>query len=72
MCFEPSVCNLIDLDMQVRVTHRFRDNQRVDIEGQEQAVEQVVSQNVIKEFTVDDEDVVQVVQVVEVLCYQVT
>ena len=54
------------------MTHRLGDDQRVDVEGQEQAVEQVVGQNVIKEFTVDDEDVVQVVQVVEMLRHQVT
>lgn len=58
--------------MRVRVTYRLWDNQRVDIEGQEQAVEEVVGQNVIKEFTVDDEDIVQVVEVVKVLRYQVT
>ena len=58
--------------MQGKKTYRLRDNQRVDIEGQEQTVEEVVGQNVIKEFTVDDEDIVQVVQVVKVLCYEVT
>lgn len=58
--------------MQGKKTYRLRDNQRVDIEGQEQTVEEVVGQNVIKEFTVYDEDIVQVVQVVEVLCYEVT
>lgn len=50
--------------MQVKVTHRLGDDQRVDVEGQEQTVEEVVGQNVIEEFAVDDEDVVQVVQVV--------
>lgn len=58
--------------MQFRVTYRLGANQRVDIEGQEQTVEEVVSQNIIKEFTVDYEDVVQVMEMVKVLCYQVT
>ena len=58
--------------VDARMTYRFRDNQRVDVEGQEQAVEEVVGQHIIKEFTVDDEDIVQVVQVVQVLRYQVT
>lgn len=65
-------CNLINLDMQVRGTYHLWANQRVDIEGQEQTVEEVVGQNVIKEFTVDDEDIVEVVEVVKVLRYQVT
>lgn len=56
----------------MRVTYRLRTNQRVDIQGQEQTVEEVVGQNVVEEFTVDDEDVVQVVEVVQVLCHQVT
>ena len=64
--------SLIHLDMQVRVTYRLGANQRVDIERQEQTIEEVVGQNVIKEFTVDDEDIVQVVEVVKVLCDQVT
>lgn len=51
--------------------YRLGANQRIDVEGQEQAVEQVVGQDVVEEFTVDDEDVVQVVQVVEVLGHQV-
>lgn len=57
---------------KVNVTYRLWANQRVDIEGQEQTVEEVVGQNVVKEFTVDDEDIIQVVEVVEVLGYQVT
>lgn len=48
----------------MKVTHCFRDNQRVDVEGKEQAVEEVVGQHIVKKFTVDDEDVVQVVKVV--------
>lgn len=56
----------------MRTTYRLWGNQRVDIEGQEQTVEEVISQNIIKEFTVDDEDIIQVVEVVKVLCYQVT
>lgn len=56
----------------MRWTYCLRANQRVDVEGQEQAVEKVISQNVVKEFTVDDEDVVQVVEMVKVFCYQVT
>lgn len=56
----------------MRATHRLRDDQRVHVEGQEQTVEEVVRQYVVKEFTVDDEDVVQVVEVVKVLCHQVT
>ena len=56
----------------MRVTYRLRADQRVHIEGQEQTVEKVVCQNVIKEFTVDNENVVQVVEMVKVLRYQVT
>lgn len=58
--------------LPMRQTYRLRANQRVDIEGQEQAVEKVISQNIVKEFTVNDEDVIQVVKMVKVLCYQVT
>lgn len=58
--------------MLMRVTYRLGDNQRVDIEGQEQTVEKVVGQNIIKEFTVNNEDIIQVVEVVKVLRYQVT
>lgn len=47
-------------------------NQRVHIEGQEQAVEKVIGQNIVKEFTVNNEDIIQVVQVVKVFCNQVT
>lgn len=60
------------MPVPVKVPYRLRDDQRVDIEGQEETVEEVVGQNVVKEFTVDDENIVQVVQVVEVLGYQVT
>lgn len=56
----------------MRVTYRLWANQRVDIEGQEQAVEKVVGQNIIEEFTVNNEDIIQVVEVVKVLRYQVT
>lgn len=56
----------------MRVTYRLRANQGVDIEGQEQAVEEVVGQYVVQEFTVNNEDIVQVVEVVQVLCHQVT
>lgn len=56
----------------MRGTHRLGDDQRVHIEGQEQTVEEVVRQYVIEKFAVDYEDVVQVVEVVEVLCHQVT
>lgn len=56
----------------MRWTYRLRANQRVDVEGQEQAVEKVISQNIIKEFTVNDEDVIQIVEMVKVFCYQVT
>lgn len=56
----------------VRVTYRLWANQRVDIKGQEQAVQEVVSQNVVEEFTVDNENIIQVVEVVQMLCYQVT
>lgn len=56
----------------MRVTYRLGDNQRVDIEGQEQTVEKVVGQNIIKEFTVNNEDIIQIVEVVKVLRYQVT
>lgn len=54
------------------VAYRLWGNQRVHIERQEQTVEEMVSQNIIKEFTVDDKNIIQVVEVVEVLCYQVT
>lgn len=47
-------------------------DQRVHIEGQEEAVEQVVGQHVIKKLTVDDEDVIQIVKMVQMLSYQVT
>lgn len=56
----------------MRWTYCLRANQRVDVEGQEQAVEKVISQNIVKEFTVYDEDVIQVVEMVKVFCYQVT
>lgn len=58
--------------LPMRWTYRLRANQRVDVEGQEQAVEKVISQNIIKEFTVNDEDVIQIVEMVKVFCYQVT
>lgn len=54
------------------VGYRLGADQGVHVEGQEEAVEQVVRQDVVQEFTVYDEDVVQVVQVVQVLCNQVT
>lgn len=54
------------------VGYRLGADQGVDVEGQEEAVEEVVRQDVVQEFTVYDEDVVQVVQVVQVLCDQVT
>lgn len=56
----------------MRVTYRLRANQRVDIEGQEQTVEEVVGQYVVKEFTVNNEDIVQIVEMVQVLRHQVT
>lgn len=58
--------------LPMRWTYCLRANQRVDVEGQEQAVEKVISQNIVKEFTVYDEDVIQVVEMVKVFCYQVT
>lgn len=64
--------DLIHVTVPVRVTYRLWANQRVDIEGQEQAVEKVVGQNIIEKFTVNNEDIIQVVEVVKVLCYQVT
>lgn len=42
------------VDVPVKVTYRLWANQRVDIEGQEQAVEKVVGQNIIEEFTVNN------------------
>lgn len=54
------------------VTYHLRTDQRVDIEGQKETIEEVICQDVVQEFTVDDEDVVQVVEMIEVLCYQVT
>lgn len=54
------------------VGYRLGADQGVHVEGQEEAVEEVVRQDVVQEFTVYDEDVVQVVQVVQVLCDQVT
>lgn len=60
------------IDMHMRVTYRLGAHQRVYIEGQEQTVEEVVCQNIVEEFTVDNEDVVQVVKVVQVFRYQVT
>ena len=56
----------------MRCTYCLRANQRVDVEGQEQAVEKVISQNIVKKFTVYDEDVIQVVEMVKMFCYQVT
>lgn len=55
-----------------RTPHLLLANQGVDVEGQEEAVEQVVGEHVIEKLAVDDEDVVQVVQVVQVLGNQVT
>lgn len=55
-----------------QVDYRLGADQGEHVEGQEEAVEEVVRQDVVQEFTVDDEDVVQVVQVVQVLCNQVT
>lgn len=45
--------------------------QRVHIEGHEEPVQQVVREHVIEELTVDDEDVIEIVQVVQVLGHQV-
>lgn len=53
------------------VGYRLGADQGVHVEGQEEAVEEVVRQDVVEEFTVYNEDVVQVVQVVQVLCNQV-
>lgn len=55
-----------------RTPHLLLANQGVDVEGQEEAVEQVVGEHVVEKLAVDDEDVVQVVQVVQVLGNQVT
>lgn len=52
--------------------HLLLADQRVDVQRQEEAVQQVIGQNVIQELAVDDEDVVQVVQVIQVLRHQVT
>lgn len=51
--------------------HLLLADQRVHVEGQEQAVEQVVRQHVIEKLTVDDEDVVQIVEMVQMLGYQI-
>lgn len=53
-------------------THLLLGDQRVCIEGQEESVEQVVGQHIIKKLTVDDKDVIQIVKVVQMLSYQVT
>jgi hypothetical protein len=45
--------------------------QRVDVERDEELVEEVVGQDVVQVGDVQAEDVVQVVQVVQVLGYQV-
>lgn len=52
--------------------HLLLTDQRVHVEGKEEAVEQVVSQHVTEKLTVDDEDVVQIVKMVQVLSYQIT
>lgn len=51
--------------------HLLLADQRVDIERQEEAVQQVIGQHVVQELAVDDENVVQVVQVIQVLSHQV-
>lgn len=54
-----------------RRAHLLLADQREDVERQEEAVQQVIGQDVVQELAVDDEDVVQVVQVVQVLRHQV-
>lgn len=51
--------------------HLLLADQREDVERQEEAVQQVIGQDVVQELAVDDEDVVQVVQVVQVLRHRV-
>lgn len=46
--------------------------QRAHVERQEEPVEQVVGEHVVEELTVDDQDVIEIVQVVQVLGHQVT
>lgn len=41
----------------------------MDVERQEEPVEQVVCEHVVEELTVDDQDVIEVVQVVQVLSH---
>lgn len=53
-------------------THLVRVLQGVHIEGQEEPVEQVVCEHIVEELTVDDQDVIEIVQVVQVLSHQVT
>lgn len=53
-------------------THLVRILQGVDVERQEEPVEQVVCEHIIEELTVDDQDVIEIVQVVQVLSHQVT
>ena len=45
--------------------------QGIDVEGDEHAVEQVFHQDVVDVFYLQAQDVVHVVEVVKVLCYQV-
>ncbi|TRY86908.1 hypothetical protein DNTS_009027 [Danionella cerebrum] len=52
--------------------HLLLADQREHIEGQEEAVQQVVSQHIIQKLTVDDEDVIQIVKMVKVLGNQIT
>ena len=52
-------------------SHLFLTDQGVDVEGQEEAVEQVVGKHFVEELAVYGEDVVQVMQVVQVLGNQV-
>lgn len=54
------------------MAHLLVADQGVDVEGQEEPVEQVVGQHVVQELTVNDQDVIEIVQVVQVLSDKVT